>query len=116
MSLLQARQDAQQAVTGYSAAAATAGVIPFGACAVIAPIQLKMCHHIASCFQVTEYAAETIIGTLGASVGGHAAADFLLSFVPGPGTAIKVATAGSVTLALGSALIDYFQERSPLRS
>jgi uncharacterized protein (DUF697 family) len=116
MSLQQARQNAQQAVTGYSAAAATAGAIPFAACAVIAPIQLKMCHHIASCFEVTEYAAETILGTVGASVGGHAAADFFLSFVPGPGTAIKVATAGSVTMALGSALIEYFQERSPLRN
>jgi uncharacterized protein (DUF697 family) len=114
--LVQARQDAQQAVTGFSAAASAAGLIPFAACAAIAPLQLKMCHQIASCFQVTDYAAETIIGTLGASIGGHAAADFLLSFIPGPGYAIKVATAGSITMALGSALIEYFQERSPLNN
>jgi uncharacterized protein (DUF697 family) len=112
--LSQARQDAQQAVTGYCAAVATAGAIPFGAAAVITPIHLKMVDHIASCFQVSEHAAETILGSLGASVGSHAVADFFMSFVPGPGTAIKVSTAASVTLALGIALIDYFQERSPL--
>jgi hypothetical protein len=72
-------------------------------------------HDIAQCFKVTNYAAETIIGTLGASLGGHAAADIALSFVPGVGTGIKVATAGSVTMTLGTALIEYFQDRSPLR-
>jgi uncharacterized protein (DUF697 family) len=115
MSIPQARRDAQQAVSDCSVAASAAGIIPFGACYVIFPIQLKMCHEIASHFQVSDYTAETVFSTIGASVVGHAAADFLLSFIPGPGTAIKVATAGSVTLALGSALIEYFQERSPLK-
>ena len=110
-----ARKKAQKVVYGYSAAAAPLGAIPFGACATIAPLQLKMCHEIAQCFKITNYAAETIMSTLSASVGGHAAADVALSFFPGPGTAIKVATASSVTLALGTALIEYFQDRSPLR-
>ena len=114
--LQKARQKAQNAVNWHSAAAAPLGAIPFGACAAIAPIQLKMCHEVAKCFGVTNYAAETIIGTVGASLGGHAIADGLLSFFPGPGTAIKVATAGSITLTLGTSLIEYFHELSPLRT
>jgi uncharacterized protein (DUF697 family) len=116
MSLQEARQKAQNAVYGYSAAAGPLGAIPFGACAALVPLQLKMCHDIAQCFGVTDYAAETIIGTLSASLGGHAIADVLLSFFHGPGTAIKVGTASSITLTLGTALIEYFQELSPLRN
>ena len=115
MSLQEARQKAQNTVYGYSAAASPLGAIPFGACAAIFPLQIKMCHDIAQCFGVTDYAAETIIGTLSASLGGHATADFFLSLFPGPGTAIKVATAGTITLTLGTALIEYFESRSPLR-
>ena len=112
-SLDKARQEAKKIVKNYVGLAAGGGWVPH-ACVGLIPMQAKMCHDIAKCFQVTDYAAEAEIGTVSASVAGHAVADTVLTYIPVFGWAAKAAVAGSVTLTLGEALTQYFEERSPL--
>ena len=112
-SLDKARQQAKKIVKNYVALSAGGGWVPH-AYVAMTPMLAKMCRDIAKCFQVTDYAAETVIGTVSASVASHAVADTVLTYIPVFGWAAKAAVAGSVTFSLGEALIEYFEKRSPL--
>jgi uncharacterized protein (DUF697 family) len=109
----QAEQEAKEIVNKYTIAAAAGGWVPH-ACLVLTPMQIKMCHDVASCFAVKDYTAATVIGSVGAALGGHAVVDTVLTYIPILGWAAKTVTAGSVTALLGEALIQHFKECSPL--
>jgi uncharacterized protein (DUF697 family) len=113
MNKFEAEREAKEIVNGYALVAVSTGWIPH-ACLVLTPMQINMCHDIASCLFVEDYVVETVLGTVLASISGHLLADTVLTYIPILGWGVKTIVAGSVTTLLGEALINHFKECSPL--
>ncbi len=62
---------------------------------------------------ITKAAATDLILTFSASVGGRAASQALLGWVPGYGNALNATTAAAITEAIGWAAHAYFTETKP---
>ena len=114
VSLRQKRERAHRCVWSSAAAAATVGAtpIPFADAAVLVPIQVRMLAQISKIYglHVTKSFVTRLVGLLGPmGSAGRAIVAALLKLVPGTGSvvggAIRAATAGTLTAALGEAYI-----------
>jgi len=110
---LQLKKDrANKIVYLASGAAAAAGVtpIPFADAAIIVPIQIGMLAKISSVFglSVSDGLLKTLlaalIGTTGATIAGKTIVSSLLKFIPGVGTAVGAAIAGTTAAAITTTL------------
>lgn len=103
----------------HSAAVACGGVgtglaqIPATDNAVMVPIQIGMIISLGTVFKlnISESAAKSIIGSLGASIAGRTVSQFLWGWIPGIGNAINTATAAGLTEAIGWAAVADFYAR-----
>ena len=112
----QARSQATDIVNQWAAGVLLTGWIP-GMGLLSGAADQVMIRQVGDCYGVGVLDMDTLVahigGIVGSSVGGAAAAE-LLSFVPVVGWAVKSATLAGKSKLIGEAVIDYFEELSPL--
>ncbi|MFC3848152.1 YcjF family protein [Helicobacter baculiformis] len=116
------KDDAHNAILGYTTAAATIGAtpIPFSDFALLLPTQIAMIIHISKIYdlEVSEENAKTLVttfvGVLGTGLIARATAGSLLKLIPGVGSLtggmINATLAGSVTGLMGKAFVAYLDD------
>jgi uncharacterized protein (DUF697 family) len=108
----EAEERARSIVNKWSAGAVAVSWVP-GSALVLGAADYAMINAVAEAFQVKDFSMEQAIGVVAASATGLGLSEFL-SFVPVAGWIVKAGIAGSVTKAMGEAVIAYFRDRSPL--
>lgn len=76
---------------------------------------MDMCKKIAKAFGVDEYDIKFALSRTGATIVGKGIAKEALNLIPIKGQIIKAGVSGTVTKALGEALIQYYKYKSPYR-
>jgi uncharacterized protein (DUF697 family) len=109
----QARSEANVIVVKWAAVAGPIGIIP-GAPLALPAVDAKLIHDVARCYEVTNYAVDTVLAVVGATIAGRTAADIGLTNIPIAGWIVKGFVAAGTTYAVGKILCNYFEERSPL--
>ncbi|WP_158655710.1 YcjF family protein [Helicobacter cynogastricus] len=116
------KEEANNAILGYTTAAAAIGAtpIPFSDFALLAPTQIAMIIHISKIYdlEISKENAQTLVATfasvLGTGLVARAAVGSLLKLIPGVGSlaggAINATLAGSVTGLMGKAYIAYLDD------
>lgn len=112
-SLAEATTEAKKLVAAAVGAAAGVGWMP-GSSLLLGGIDIVLIKQVAAAFEVEDYSIEQVITTIGKRFAGKLLATELLSFIPGPGWAIKGGVAASVTGAAGALLVAYMKDKSPL--
>jgi uncharacterized protein (DUF697 family) len=80
---------------------------------LLAAGDVELCREVAGCFGVEHWSAESVSAAVGASVTGKIVAGESLSLIPVFGWAIKSVVAGTITKAVGDAILAYFKSHSP---
>jgi uncharacterized protein (DUF697 family) len=109
----EATDNARSLVNKWTAGAAAVSWVP-GSTLVLGFADYAMIRAVAEAYGVDTYDKEAVVGVITAASSGKLAVE-LLSFIPVFGWIAKAGIAAGITKAVGEAVINYFQERSPYR-
>lgn len=110
--LIYAERKAVGIVNKWAATATAVSWIP-GSNFAFSVADYAMIEGVAKAFRVENFQKEAVVSAVGSGATGKTLLLELLSFIPGPGWAIKAAVSGSMAKGLGESVIAYFKKRSP---